>query len=75
MRRRFVLVLLSFFALAVAAPAAHADIIEQVNATANGVLPASVTVTLSEPNATPGAPLVKVCIKSRTAGQIGCIAI
>ena len=74
MRRRLTVILSCCSVLALAAPfAAKADPIEQITTTAVGVVPASVTLTLNDPNTTPG--IAKICLKSRSQGQIICIAI
>ena len=73
MRRRVAVLLPCCFALfALAAPSAHAGTIEQVTTTAVGVLPATATLTLSTPD-DPG--IAKVCLKSRSQGQLGCLAV
>ena len=71
MRRKLAFTLPFCFVLAAAAPVAKADPIEQITTTAVGVIPASVTLTLNNPQTEPG--LVKVCVKSRSQGQLFCI--
>jgi hypothetical protein len=44
-----------------------------VQAEATGILPASATLTISEPSADAG--LARVCITSRSAGELLCITI
>jgi hypothetical protein len=73
MRRKLAFIVPCCFALAMGAPAARANTIEQVKATANGVVPASVTITVSDPRIEDG--LLKVCVTSNTFGRLFCIAI
>jgi hypothetical protein len=73
MRRILAVILPSCLALLMAVPAAHAGTIERVETTAEGVVPATVIVTLNNPDTATG--LVRVCITSRSAGQLACINI
>ena len=74
MRRRVIAAVLPCgFLFAMFAAPAHANVIEQVKAEATGIVPASVTVTLEDPSTTTG--LVRLCVTSKSQGQLFCIAI
>ena len=73
LRRILVTVLPLSFLFAMFAPPAHAGVIERVETDAQGLLPATVIVTLRDPSTE--TQLVRVCLTSRSAGQLLCVAI